>query len=239
MSSQLPRYFLIEQSLLEQIHSNALRPGDTLPSEAKLAEMFGVSRITAKRALDDLVQQGFAYRHQGRGTFVARGRIKDISGYRSFSEEIRAQGREPRSEVLSFREEFPSREILDRLHLEQGSRVYLLKRVRLADGEPVAVESAYLPSRICPALGKEDMAKESLYQVLQRRYNIVPVWADSEIEAREATREESRLLKLKTKGIVLAARRITYSMNHDVIESVDSVYRADRFTFHTGRQRIG
>ena len=236
---QLPMYFRIEQGILEQMQAGELKPGDQLPSEAELAEQHGVSRITAKRALDDLVQQGLAYRQQGRGTFVARARIREISGFRSFSEDIRARGLTPSSSILMFKDVLPDSDTRAWLHLAEGERAFLLKRVRCADGDPVAIESAYLPCRICPALIQEDMANSSLYEILQSKFGITPTWADSEIEAREATREEATLLKMKAGHPVLAARRITFAANYDVIECVDAIYRGDRFTFYTGRQRIG
>jgi GntR family transcriptional regulator len=237
--NQPPMYFRIEQEILEQIQSGVLKPGDQLPSEAELAECHGVSRITAKRALDDLVQQGRAFRQQGRGTFVARARIREISGFRSFSEDIRARGLEPSSRILALKEILPEDEIRTWLHLGEGEHAFLLKRIRYADQDPVAIELAYLPTRICPTLAREDLAKGSLFEILKSRFGIIPTWADSEIEAREATREEARLLGIKPKRPVLAARRITFSANYDVIECVESVYRGDRFTFYTGRQCIG
>ena len=234
-----PMYFRIEQGILEQIQRGSLKPGDQLPSESELAEQHGVSRITAKRALDDLVQQGLAFRQQGRGTFVARARIREISGFRSFSEDIRARGLVPSSRILSLKEILPEPKIREWLHLDEGAKAFLLKRVRFADAEPVAIEAAYLPSRLCPTLAREDLGKGSLYDILQNRFGVVPSWADSEIEAREATPEEARLLEMKAGRPVLAARRVTYSANYDVIECVESIYRGDCFTFYTGRQRIG
>ena len=236
--NQMPMYYRIEQEILEQIQRGGLRPGAQLPTEAELARRYKVSRITAKRALDDLVGQGRAFRQQGRGTFVAHARIREISGFRSFSDDIRARGLEPSSRVLAFKEIEPDDDVRAALHLPAGERAIRLKRVRLASGDPVAVETAYLPTRLCPGLLEEDMANASLYQVLTRRFGYVPAWADAEIEARAATKEESLLLKMKPAKPVLAARRITFLANYDVIECVDSIYRGDRFTFYTGRQQI-
>jgi GntR family transcriptional regulator len=232
-------YFRIEQGIQEQIRAGILKSGDLLPSEAELAEKYSVSRITAKRALDDLMQQGLAFRQQGRGTFVAQARIREISGFRSFSEDIRARGLVPSSKILLLKELDPEPEIRKRLILGEGEHAFLLKRVRFAGGEPVAIESAYLPCKLCPDLPRKDLSEGSLYEILQNHFGVMPSWADSEIEAREATREEARLLKLKADRPVLAARRVTFAANYDVIECVDSVYRGDRFTFYIGRQRIG
>jgi GntR family transcriptional regulator len=234
-----PLYFKIQQEVLQQIQGGQLQHGAQLPSEADLARQYQVSRITAKRALDELVRQGRAYRQQGRGTFVAQGRIRDISGFRSFSEDIRGRGFHPSSQVLDFREVAPEAAIRARLHISAGERTFLLKRLRLADQELVAVETAYLPCRLCPGLLQEDLASGSLYTLLAEKYNQVPTWADAEIEADMPTKEQARLLALKAGTPVLVAHRVTYSADYEALEAVDSVYRGDRFTFYTGRQLIG
>jgi GntR family transcriptional regulator len=236
----VPMYFRIEQAILEHMQQGLLKPGQQLPTEAELARQYQVSRITAKRALDELVHQGRAFRLQGRGTFVAQTRIRDISGFGSFSEDIKSRGLVPGSRVLVCREIEPELEVRERLRLNSpGEKVYLLKRLRLANEQPVAVETAYLPCRFCPGLEHEDLNNKSLYALLNEKYQIVPTWADAEIEARQASKEEASLLELERNKSVLAARRVTFSANYDVIETVESIYRGDRFTLFTGRQLIG
>ncbi len=232
-------YFRIEQAILEQIQEGLLQHGQQLPTETELAQQYQVSRITAKRALDELVQHGRAFRQQGRGTFVAQTRIRDTSGFGSFSEDVKARGLTPGSTVLQLKEIEPDPEISKRLHLSAGEHVYMLKRLRLANKEPLAVETAYLPCRLCTGIINEDLNNQSLYAVLKDKYNMVPTWADAEIEARVATKEEASLLKLKVGKPVLSARRVTFSANYDAIELVYSVYSGDRFTLYTGRQFIG
>jgi GntR family transcriptional regulator len=234
-----PMYFRIQQGILEQIQRGLLKPGQQLPTETELAQQYQVSRITAKRALDELVRQGRAFRQQGRGTFVAQTRIRDISGFGSFSEDMRARGLIPGAQVLMFKEVEPDEDTQEHLHLAQGEHVYLLKRLRLANDEPVAVETAYLPCRLCPGLVNEELNNQSLYVILTEKYQLVPTWADAEIEATMATKEEADLLELKAGEPVLTARRVTFSANYDLIEVVKSVYRGDRFTFYSGRQFIG
>lgn len=236
---RVPMYYRIEQAILEQIQQGLFKPNQQLPTESDLAQQYQVSRITAKRALDELVRQGRAFRQQGRGTFVAQTRIRDISGFGSFSEDIKSRGLTPGSRVLQFKEIEPDVEISERLSLSEGEHVYMLKRLRLANDEPVAVETAYLPRRFCNGLISEDLNNQSLYAVLKEKYQIVPTWADAEIEARAATKEEAFLLTIKVGKPVLSARRVTYSANYDGIEFVHSVYNGDRFTLYSGRQFIG
>lgn len=234
-----PMYYRIEQTILEQMQQGLLKPGQQLPTETELAQQYQVSRITAKRALDELVRQGRAFRQQGRGTFVAQTHIRDISGFGSFSEDMKSRGLTPGSRVLQFKEIEPNAEISTRLSLSEGGSVYMLKRLRLANDEPVAFETAYLPRRLCDGIINEDLNNHSLYAVLKEKYKIAPTWADAEIEARTATKEEALLLKMKLSKPVLSARRVTFSANYDVIEFVFSVYNGDRFTFYSGRQYIG
>lgn len=233
-----PMYYRIQQNILGQIQKGSLKPGQQLPTEIELSQQYQVSRITAKRALDELVRQGRAFRQQGRGTFVAQTRIHDISGFGSFSEDVRSRGLEPGALVLKFEEIEADNETRARLQLNPGEHIYFLKRLRTANSEPVAVETAYLPCRFFPGLIQEDLTDRSLYSVLTENFGVQPTWADAEFEARQASREEALLLKLKTGRPVLSARRVTYTANYDVIEAVNSVYRGDRFTFYSGRQLI-
>lgn len=235
----IPMYFRIQQTILEQIQQGTLKPGQQLPTEAELAQQYQVSRITAKRALDELVRQGRAFRQQGRGTFVAKQRIRDISGFGSFSADIKARGMLPGSKILKFEEVTPNAEVRERLHLSENEHVYLLKRLRLANNEPVAVETAHLPYRRFPDLFSKVQNDKSLYTALAENYQSVPTWADAEIEARSATKEEAALLSIDVGTPVLAAQRVTFTANYDIVETVLSVYRGDRFTFYTGRQFIG
>ncbi len=235
----IPMYFRIQQIILDQIQRGILQPGQQIPTESELAQQYQVSRITAKRALDELVHQGRAFRQQGRGTFVAKPRIRDISGFGSFSADIKARGMLPGSKILKFEEIIPEAEVRERLHLGKNEHAYLLKRLRLANNEPVAVEMAYLPWRQFPDLISQIQDDKSLYAVLAENYQTVPTWADAEIEARSATKEESALLHMHVGKSVLAAQRVTFAANYDIIETVHSVYRGDRFTFFTGRQFIG
>jgi GntR family transcriptional regulator len=234
-----PLYYQIEQQILEEIHQGRLKPGDRLPSEPELSRRFGVSRITIRRALKDLSQQGIIYSRQGKGTFVAQTRIREISGFRSFSDDIRARGLTPSSQVINFSRIPADETVASRLNIKPGEMVYCLERVRLANDQPVAFETAFLPVHLVPDLDRFDFNVQSLYAILREHYHIYPTWADAEIEASSASPEVAKYLGMKIGEPVLTAYRQTYTERFEVIEFVKSVYCGKRFTFYVGRQYIG
>ncbi|HEY3310029.1 MAG TPA: GntR family transcriptional regulator [Anaerolineales bacterium] len=232
-----PLYFRIKQQLLDQLAVGKIKPGDMLPSEAQLSAQYGVSRITIRRALKELIQQGILYTLQGKGTFAAHVPIREISGFRSFSEDIRSKGFLPSSKLLRL-EKVPADEtVAARLRIEPGEPVYILQRIRLADEQPVAFETAYLPARLFPNLDRYDLS-QSLYQVLREQYDVFPAWADAEIQASPATQEVATALGMRVGEPVLTAHRLSYTESFNMVEYVVSVYSGSRFTFYTGRQSI-
>lgn len=232
-------YHKIEQEILTKIESGQLPSGSQIPSETELAAKYNVSRITAKRALDNLVQRGLVYRQQGKGTYVCPERIHDISGFGSFSEDMLGLGLQPSSLIIKFEEIEPASEVREQLKIKATDHVYCLKRLRYANQEPVAIETAYLPAHLFPGLLSEKFDTQSLYAVIRLNYRIFPVWADAEIEAGSAEKDAAIPLMIKSGAPVLIARRRTYSETFTVIESTTSVYRGDRFTFKVSRQFIG
>lgn len=234
---QLPLYYKIEKNILESIQRETFKPGEQLPSEAEIAQKYQVSRITAKRALDDLVSQGWAYRQQGRGTFVSQARIKEMSGFRSFTEDIFSKGLKPSSKVIRFEEQPAEEFIAKQLGIKVGDPVYVLQRIRLADDQPVAFETAYLPEYLFPNMLGYDL-NQSLFSVLREHYHTNPVWADAEIQASSATNEIAQALGMRVGEPVLIANRLTYSETYEIVEYVVSVYCGSRFTFYIGRQSI-
>ncbi len=223
--------------LRRAIETGVFQPDDRLPSERELAARYGVSRITASAALQELVRSGLAYRRQGKGTFVARPKLRDISLSASFSEDMLRRGHVPSSRLLALEAGQADGEIAERLGLAPGGRCLRLARVRLADGEPVAIETAYIPAGLCPGLEGEDLERGSLYAAFCR-YGLRAAWAEGIIEAAAADEAQAGLLALRTGDPVLCIWRVTYNESYVALEWVHSVYRADRFSFATGRQPV-
>jgi len=231
--SSTPLYTQIKDRLQLQIQRGAYEVGAKLPSERELAQEFGVSRMTARQALQDLVQEGLAYSRVGKGTFVSPPKI-DLRALTSFSEESRLRGMTPGSRVLKAVLAPADTTTTRWLQISPGTEIVVLSRIRLANGKPLAIETAHLAHRLCPGiLEHHDFSHESLYEVLRQEYGWVMVWADQTIEARQAVHEECQLLEMDRQIPVLSLTRVTYDSQDRPIEFVNSVYRGDQYRLHT------
>ena len=197
----VPLYYQIQQVLMQKIHDGELREGDTLASEKELSRQYRVSRMTARQALQALKAQGYALSERGRGTFVARPKVeKNIMHLRGFTEEMRERGMHPSSILLEQAVVAPDAELLQRLKLAEGDKVLRLRRIRLADGVPMALEESQVSLSRFPQIDRIDFSKHSLYQALRERYGVSVGYADELIEALPATRDEAERLKIPRKA---------------------------------------
>jgi GntR family transcriptional regulator len=229
-TSFTPMYFQIQTQLLRLIKEGQLRPGDALPSEEELSRACGVSRMTARHALQSLKSQGFASRHKGQGTFVSQPKVeKDITHLCGFTAEMKALGLEPSSRILNAQTVPAPAEVASRLRIEVGAPVFQLRRLRLADGLPVAVEEVWLSQQQLPGINRLDFASLSLYRTLRERYGIRVSRADEILEARSASRHEAELLEISRRASVLVISRTLWSIDGKPVETAHSVYRGDRY----------
>lgn len=227
--SVVPLYYQIQQRLLDQIRSGALKAGQPVPSEQEISSRLRVSRMTARQALKSLCSLGVAYSQRGKGTFVSRFKLeKNFRQVLSFSEEMRARGSRPRSRVLEFRRIQPDSQVVQALRGTAAEQVFLLRRVRLADSAPLCIESTHVPVRLCPDLEASFDPRESLYQFLGERSGIRIDFADEIAEASLATAAEGRLLRIRKNAPVFRFTRTAYLHNGEPVEFVRSVYRGDR-----------
>jgi GntR family transcriptional regulator len=219
-----PRYHEIEKSLRARVA--ALEPHAPLPSDAQLCEEFGVSRMTARGAVQRLVQDGLVYRVPGRGTFVAPARaIRTASHILSFSDEMRRKGRSPSSRVLQKRRRPASDIERNRLRRDE---VVAVRRVRFADGEPVAVETAVFPAdRVGPLL-EGDLEGRSLFATLASA-GLVPTAGRASLAAEAATAEDARVLGVKRGAPLLVERRLISDQDGTPLEWTESRYVGSRY----------
>lgn len=236
--SPVPLYQQLVQALAAQIDSRELAPGERIPSEREIAEQMRVSRTTARLAVEELVASGLVYREQGRGTYVAEPKMRGLLGFASFSEDMQARGRVPRSTIVK-QEVIPATErMAEVLRIQPGDAALHLLRLRLADDEPVALQAAHLPLAMFPGLEALDLTDQSLFNILREHYGVYPSWTEAEMEARKATAEQARLLRLPPGDPVLVVRGLTYSDSFEVVESVETAYRGQDLALYVGRQRF-
>ncbi|MCE1252418.1 MAG: GntR family transcriptional regulator [Anaerolineae bacterium] len=237
-NSFTPFYVQIAQILREAINRGDYKPGEKLPSEKELENKFGISRITATAALDELVKERLAYRQRGRGTFVAKAFIGDFSFFSSFTEDMLARGLRPSSHLLSLEVTTPDPVTVEKLKMPLDEPYHCLSRVRLANDEPVVIQRAYLPSKIYPALEQHDFEKQYLYEIIRKVYGYKLMWAEAIVEAGTASAEEAAYLQVKNGFPVLIIWHLTLDEQYKALEYVHSIYRADRFSFSTGRNPL-
>lgn len=216
------------------IHSHTWNEGDSLPSERELAAQLGLSRLTVRQAMTELAQEGIVTRSRGRGTYVRKPPIhQPLQRLSSFSEDMRAIGKEPGSHVLKFELRPASVEEMGKLCISARDTVVELRRLRTADGQPMGVETAVLPLSRVEAMTRVSFDElASLYHVLRVQCGIQLERADQWIEASLCTEMHSTLLTIRVGEPVLRAQRVTYSADGDVVEWVRSVYRGDMYRLH-------
>jgi GntR family transcriptional regulator len=207
-------------------------PGARLPSEAELCLRFDVSRMTARHAVQILENESLVLRHRGRGTFVSPRRVpRSLGSPLSFTESMRARGLVASSEILEYGEAEPAPEDVDALQLQPGERVFVLERLRLANGVPMAIERAVLGPSLA-GVHEDDLAGGSLHAAFERRER-VPTRALATVTARSVSARERRLLDLPPNGVVLCERRIISDQNGEALEHTETCYAAERYEFES------
>jgi GntR family transcriptional regulator len=226
----VPLYHQLKTLLLEKIRAGELKPNDRLPAEDELAATYVVSKATVRQALNELALAGVLRREQGRGTFVAAPKLaQGPRALTSFSEEMRKRGHHPASKVIKQGVVKGTADVAEKLRLAPGSQVVCLKRLRLADGQPMGLQTAYLPLELTPRLAEEDFTEASLYDVLERKYGLRPARAEETHCATLLDAGTARLLKVVPHSPALEAERVSYLASERPLELVYSVMRGDRY----------
>jgi GntR family transcriptional regulator len=236
-NSPLPIYYQLEQGIKEMIEKGQLKPGEMIPSERELAEAYNISRMTVRQAINNLVNDGYLVRKRGKGTFVAAMKIEQpLKGLTSFSEDMRARGMEPGTTVLDFNIVPASSLLAQLLDVREGADLYEIRRIRLADGLPMALETLYIPCTLVPDLTRE-IVSGSVYDFIEKELGLTIQSGVQVIEASVAHKMEAELLQIKEGAPVLLMQRRSYLNDGRPLEVVKSVYRGDRYKFTIEMER--
>jgi GntR family transcriptional regulator len=226
-ASSLPLYQQLQRKLRLAIENRVLGADDALPPERDLAEELNVSRITVRKAIDGLVEEGLLIRKQGSGTFVTNRVEKNFAKLTSFSEDMRARGRKPRSVWLDRAAGTVTPGESLTLRSSPGTPVYRFSRIRYADDAPMALEYATVLADCLPSV---ESVETSLYEALERTGNR-PVRALQRLRAVLLTAEQAQLLKAQEKDAGLLVERVGFLKDGRAVEFSQSFYRGDIYDF--------
>ena len=237
--SKLPLYDQIERNLRELILSGTLKVGQTLPSEWDLAQLYGVSRLTVRKALDELVRQRWLSKRPGVGTFVTKPAVTSIApGKLSFTEQMLAIGRKPSSQLVSRGVVSVSPEISNALLLTSQDPVFCLTRIRLADDIPILLESAYLSLARFPDLeSAEGLAEGSLYRFLFETYSINVARIEQTLKPVQLTEEQASHLQTEAGSPSIHSEIAAYSSSGVPVEYSLSVSNGEYSEFYFSFER--
>ncbi len=233
-SSRIPYYLQIEDWIRHQIESGALRPGDSLPSEALLCQQLGVSRIVVRQALNNLTNEGLLVRQRAKGTFVAYPRrqvpiLRDR--LRGLTEDLAREGLTVRSRVLSQQIVPAFGEAMHELEVAPGTPLLEIRRLRSVQNVPLVIETTYHPYERFPELLEMDLTDRSIYAILEQRYDAHPISARDRFIAEAANKEDARLLQIQPGDPVMRYKRTARDKTGQIMEFTISIYRADQYQF--------
>jgi GntR family transcriptional regulator len=226
-ASDQPLYQQLQRSLREAIESGALGPDDALPSERQLAVELGISRITVRKAIDGLADEGLLVRRQGAGNFVSSRIEKNFAKLTSFSEDMCLRGRVPTSQWLKRQTGQVTPDEAMRLGLSPGAKVYRFRRLRFADDEPMALEVCTIAGHALPG---DEAVGESLYDALEKAGSR-PVRALQRLRALLLDEEQAGLLDARPGDAGLLVERVGYVRDGRAVEISQSFYRGDTYDF--------
>ncbi|MCD6257383.1 GntR family transcriptional regulator [Candidatus Aerophobetes bacterium] len=229
--SFVPLYYQLTEELRENIENGEWPPNSLIPSETELCEKYKVSRGTVRQALSQLVQEGLLYRKQGKGTFVAEPKItQQLNRFYSFAQDMREKGLRPSSLLLQKEKILPDSYIKNILGLKEEEMVYKIMRLRLADEEPLILETSYLVEELFPDLDKEDVEKVPLYDIILKKYRIKITRAKETFEPILIDEFEAKKLKIPVGSPALLVKRVTYTAGIP-FEFRKSVVRGDKCSY--------
>ena len=211
--------------------------GNAIPSERQLSVDLGVSRLTVRAALDELVRAGLLDRKRGSGTFIREPKIAQELTMTSFSEEMRRRGMRPASRTLSLTTTLAGAYLGRCLHVSPSEPIVVAKRLRLADGESMAIETLHVTEARVPELTPKDLEEGSFYELLSSRYGIEIVGGIQTIEPTVTNEEESEALEVPLHSPAFLFERTTRSQTGEIVEFVRSIYRGDRYRLVTELNR--
>ncbi|MBN1266174.1 MAG: GntR family transcriptional regulator [Anaerolineales bacterium] len=236
-SAEDPLYRQIEETLQEMIEETEYEPGDRIPSERALADQLGVSRMSVRRAVENLIGSGLLERRSTSGTYVCSPQVVRPAGPMyvfSLSRFLREEGKTPGSQILELDQIRVPRKVASRLQIRVGAHVWVIRRLRLANDQPFCIETSFLPAALVPDLDTQALREgASLYELLEQQFALTASTGQDEWRIAYATSEEAGLLKLSPGDPILLMRSVIYDQNGHPIEYLKSVNHPEKVVFRS------
>ena len=227
-------YARVETVLAGEITDGNLKVGDQLPTEDSLISRFGVSRITVRRAIQNLVSRGLVEIHRGKGTFVAAPKItQELTELTGFVEDMHAVGRKPTARVTGKEVVTADATVASKLALTKGEHVVRIRRVRMANRIPLSFDETYLPLELGKKIITNNLKVEPIFSLLERKYNVPLIEAEYKLDAVAAETEVAAALKVKQGSPIFRIERTSYSTGSRPVDYERLHYRGDLVQFVT------
>ena len=235
-----PYYRWLEEILRDEIAQGVYKPGDALPTEHELMRRYSLSSTTVRRAVRDLVLEGWIYRKAGKGTFVKRDKLAErLARLTSFAEEMQSRNITPQFKLVCAKLTTPPFDIRRALKLTPQQQAYLIERIQIANGEPIALARGYWCCEIGERLAQQDLNRIPLYETVETVLHTPLVEADESISASVADADIARKLGIARNAPLLVRRRVTYTTEMRPVEHTTTFYRADRYEYKIRLARHG
>lgn len=233
--TDVPMYQQLQELIRGDLLSGTWQPGQAIPSEQTLVQQFGIARMTVRQAVDGLIREGLLRRERGRGTFVAHKRVeRELSRMRGFSEDMRVRGMVPSARLIARKVVPAPPEVSTHLNLGPREAVIYIRRLRLADASPMALETSYLNYTLLRPVLETDLESSSLYEYLQSTLPLSLSHASQELAAALPSAEDAELLEQSRRAPTLMITQTTYvQVADEELPAIfgRTIYRADRYRF--------
>jgi len=238
--SRVPYYYQLKQYIVGEIESGRWKPGQQIIPEVKICDLFDISRTVVRQTYQELVNEGFLIKKKAKGTYIAETKISEnlVQSLMGFYEDMTARGFKVINDILWQKKIPASHKVAQKLGLEAGEDVIVIRRLRRLNGEPTVLDRTYIPYKLCPDLLNENLVSKSLYSCIEGKYNLKIIRGTRYIEATVATKEEAELLNVKKGAPLLYIESINMLDNEVPLEYYIALHRGDRSRLVTELKRI-
>lgn len=239
-NSPIPYYVQVKKALQEHIERGDWQPGDQLPGESQLCQMFDVSRTVIRQALREMEYEGLVVRRKGKGTFAAEPKIVEglFQKLTGFYQDMVERGHTPVTQVLKQKVVPASSKVAAYLNLELGTQVLQIDRLRFVQDEPIVFVTTYLPYALCPEVLHTDLSSQSLYAFLEEQHGMVIARGHRTLEAVPANEYEAHLLQVEKGSPLIMLDSVSYLEDGTPIEYYHAIHRGDRSRFEVELIRV-